>query len=109
MHGIYNYIPQTKHVSTVYNVTAVLWFLNRVHAISNVINVLYLYISNFRTMCAVPYVAFFCSSSMGFSAMLFRYFLNDFDIIIIITIIIIIIIIIIIEKFVLHENKFCLP
>ena len=55
-------------------------------------------------MCAVPYVAFFCSASMGFSAMLFRYFLNDFDIIITI-----IIIIIIIEKFVLHENKFCLP
>jgi hypothetical protein len=51
---------------------------------------LYLYVSTFRSMCAVPSMAVFCSSlTSWFRGMLLTYFLNDFEIIIIIIIIII--------------------
>jgi len=41
---------------------------------------LYLYVSTFRSMCAVPNVAVFCSSlTLWFSDMLLTYFLNDFE------------------------------
>jgi hypothetical protein len=53
------------------------------------INVLYLYISTSRSTCAAPSVAVFCSSLMScFQGMLFRYFLDDFEMVIIIIIII---------------------
>jgi hypothetical protein len=43
-------------------------------------NVLYLYISTFRSMCAVLSVAVLCSSLIScFPGMLLRYFLNDFE------------------------------
>ena len=42
--------------------------------------VLYFYISIFRSMCAVPNMASFCSSLIScFPGMLRRYFLNDFE------------------------------
>jgi hypothetical protein len=42
--------------------------------------VLYLYISTFRGMCAVPHVAVFCSSLISsFPGMLLRYYLGDFE------------------------------
>ena len=51
------------------------------------------YISTFRSMCAVPNVAVFCSSlTSHFRGMLLTYFLNDFVVVVIIIIIIIIII-----------------
>ena len=41
---------------------------------------LYLYISTFRSMCAVPNMAVFCSSlTSWFPGMLLTYFLNDFE------------------------------
>ena len=56
-----------------------------------VLTPLYLYVSTFRSMCAVPNMAVFCSSlTSWFPGMLLTYFLNDFKIIIIIIIIIII-------------------
>ena len=43
------------------------------------LNVLYIYISTFRSVCVVPSVAVFCRSLMScFPGMLFRYFVNDF-------------------------------
>ena len=45
-------------------------------------NFLYLYISTFRSMCAVPNMAVFCSSLIScFPGMLLRYFLDDFEIV----------------------------
>jgi len=65
--------------------------------------VLYLYISTFRSMCAVSNVAIFFSPLISFSpGMLLRYYLSDFEMVPVariitgITLIIIIIIIIII-------------
>ena len=41
---------------------------------------LYLYVSTFRSMCAVPSMAVFCSSlTSWFPGMLLTYFLNDFE------------------------------
>jgi small-conductance mechanosensitive channel len=41
---------------------------------------LYFYISTFRSMCAVPNMAVFCSSLTSWiPGTLLRYFLNDFD------------------------------
>jgi len=41
---------------------------------------LYLYVSTFRGMCAVPSMAVFCSSlTSWFPGMLLTYFLNDFE------------------------------
>jgi len=41
---------------------------------------LYLYVSTFRSMCAVPDMAVFCSSlTSWFPGMLHTYFLNDFQ------------------------------
>jgi len=43
---------------------------------------LYFYISTFRSMCAVPNMAVFCSSLTScFPVMLLAYFLNDFEIV----------------------------
>jgi hypothetical protein len=51
---------------------------------------LHLYVSTFRSMCAVPNVAVFCSSlTSWFPGMLLTYFLNDFEMVIIIIIIVI--------------------
>ena len=57
------------------------------------LNVLYFYISTFRSMCAVPNMAVFCSSlSSCFSGVLRTYFLSDFEMVPVAPIIIIIII-----------------
>jgi len=48
----------------------------------SVLNLLYVYISTFRTMCAVLNMAVFCSSlTSWFPGMLLTYFLNDFELI----------------------------
>ena len=47
-----------------------------------VLNLLYIYSSTFRRVCAVPCVAVFCSSLTSFfPGMLLMYFLNDFEIV----------------------------
>jgi hypothetical protein len=44
-----------------------------------VTDVWYFNISTFRSMCSVPNIAVLCSSLMCFPCILFRYFLNDFE------------------------------
>ena len=81
MQGIYTYIPETNYVSRQYSVAAVLLFLFMVHAsLAPVLNLLYLYISTFRSMCAVTNMADFCNTlTSWFPGMLLMYFLNDFE------------------------------
>ena len=63
MQGIYTYIPETNHVPREYSVAAILLLLFMVLISSvSVLNLLYFYISTFRSMCAVPNMAVFCSS-----------------------------------------------
>ena len=83
MQGIYTYIPETNCVPREYSVAAILWFLFMVLiSLVSVLNLLYFYISTFRSMCAVPNMAIFCSSlTLWFPGMLLTYFLNDFEIV----------------------------
>ena len=83
MQGIYTYIPETNYVPREYSVTAILLLLFMVLiSLVPVLNLLYFYISTFRSMCAVPSVAVFCSSLTScFPGMLLTYFLNDFEVV----------------------------
>ena len=83
MHGIYTYIPETSYVPPEYSVAAILLLLFMVLvSLVPVLNLLYFYISTFRSMCAVPNMAVFCSSLTScFPGMLLTYFLNDFEIV----------------------------
>ena len=81
MQGIYTYIPETNHVPRECSVSAILSLLFMV-PISLVppLALLYFYVSTFRSMCAVPSMAVFCSSfTSWFPGMLLMYFLNDDD------------------------------
>ena len=66
-----------------YSVAAILLLLFMVLvSLVSVLNLLYFYISTFRSMCAVPNIAVFCSSlTSWFPGMLLTYFLNDFEIV----------------------------
>ena len=58
MQGIFTYIPETNCVPREYSVTAILLFLFMVLiSLVSVLNLLYFYISTFRSMCAVPNMA----------------------------------------------------
>ena len=83
MQGIYTHIPETNYVPREYGVAAVLLFLFMVLiSLVPVLNLFYFYISTFRSMCAVPNMAVFCSSlTSWFPGMLLTYFLNVFDIV----------------------------
>ena len=83
MQGIYTYIPETKYVPREYSVVVILLLLFMVLiSLVSVLNLLYFYISTFRSMCAVPNMAVFCSSlTSHFPGMLLTYFLNDFEIV----------------------------
>ena len=83
MRGIYTYIPETNYVPREYSVAAILLLLFMVLiSLVLVLKLLYFYISTFRSMCAVPNMAVFCSSLTScFSGMLLTYFLNDFEIV----------------------------
>ena len=51
IHGIYNYIPETNQVSSVYNVAAVLYLQFILHVmLLPMLNVLYFYISTSRSV-----------------------------------------------------------
>ena len=82
MQGIYTHIPETNHVPREYNVAAILLFLFMVLIpLVSVLNLLYFYISTFRSMCAVSNMTVFCSSlTSWFPGMLLTYFLNVFEI-----------------------------
>ena len=83
MHGIYTYIPETNYVPKEYSVAAILLLLFMVLiSLVSVLNLSYFYISTFRSMCAVPNMAVFCSSlTSWFPVMLLTYFLNVFEIV----------------------------
>ena len=83
MQGIYTYIPETNYISREYSVAAILLLLFMVLTLLiPVLTLLYFYISTFRSMCAVPNMAVFCSSlTSWFPSMLLTYFLNDFEIV----------------------------
>jgi len=82
MHVIYSYIPETNYVPREYSVAAILLLLFMVLiSLVSVLNLLYFYISTFRSMCAVPNMAVFCSSFTScFPGILLTCFLNDFEI-----------------------------
>ena len=63
MQGIYTYIPETNYVPREYSVAAILLLLFMVLiSLVSVLNLLYFYISTFRSMYAVPNMAVVCSS-----------------------------------------------
>jgi len=75
--------PETNYVHREYSVAAVLLlpFMVLISLVS-LLNLLYFYISTFRSMCAVPNMAVFWSSLTSyFPGMLLTYFLNDFEIV----------------------------
>jgi len=59
--GIYAYIPETNYVPWEHSVAAIrlLLFMMLISLVS-VLNLLYFYISTFRSMCALPNMAVFC-------------------------------------------------
>ena len=75
------YIPETNYVPREYSVAAILLLLFMVFiSLVSVLNLLYFYISTFRSVCAVPNMAVFCSFLTScFPGMLITYFLNDFE------------------------------
>ena len=81
MQGIYTYIPETNYVPREYSVASILLLLFMVLiSLVSVLNLLYFYISTFRSMCALPNMAVFCSSLTScFPGMLLTYFLNYFE------------------------------
>jgi len=83
MQGIYTYIPETNYVPREYIVAAILLLQFMVlMSLVSVLNLLYFYISTFRSMCAVPNMAVFWSSLTScFPGMFLTYFLNDFEIV----------------------------
>jgi hypothetical protein len=82
MQGIYTYIPETNYVPREYSVAVILLFLLMV------LNISHFYVSTFRSMCAVPNMAVFCSSlTSWFPSMLLRYFLNYFEMVLVVPII----------------------
>jgi hypothetical protein len=63
MQGIYTYIPETNSDPKQYNVTAILSLLFMVPiSLVPALDLMYFYISTFRSLCAVPNMAVFCSS-----------------------------------------------
>jgi hypothetical protein len=63
MQGIYTYIHETNHVPKEYNVAVILSLLFMVPiSLAPALAVMYFYISTFRSVCAVPNIAVFCSS-----------------------------------------------
>ena len=83
MQSIYTYFPETNYVPKEHSVEAILLLLFMVFIpLVSVLNLLYFYISNFRSMCAVPNMAVFCSSLTSCCPVIFRtYFLNYFEIV----------------------------
>ena len=77
MQGIYTYIPETNYVPREYSVAAIVLLLFMVLiSLVSVLNLLYFYISTFRSMCTVPSMAVFWSSLTScFPGMLLTYLL----------------------------------
>jgi hypothetical protein len=81
MQGICTYIPETDHVPKEYSVAAILSLLFMATiSLVPLLAVMYFYTSTFRSMCAVPNMAVFCSSLTSWlPGMVLMYFLNYFE------------------------------
>ena len=81
MQGIYTCIPETNHDPREHCVATNLMLLFMVLiSLVPALTPLYLYVSTFRSMCAVPNMAVFCSSlTSWFPGLLLTYFLSDFE------------------------------
>jgi len=81
MQGSHTHIPGTNHVPRGYIVAAILSLLLMVPlCLVPALVLLFFYVSTFRSMCAVPNMAVFCSSlTSWFHGMLLTYFLNDLE------------------------------
>jgi len=79
--GRHTHIPETNHVPRGYIVTAILYLLFMVPlCLVPALVLLFFYVSTFRSMCAVPNMAVFCSSlTSWFPGMSLTYFLNDLE------------------------------
>jgi hypothetical protein len=63
MQGICTYIPETNNVPREYTVAAILLLLFMVPiSLDSALALLCFYVCTFRSMCAVPNMAVFCSS-----------------------------------------------
>jgi hypothetical protein len=79
MQGIYNYMPGTKDIFTVYISYSVVTISTTCNVTSHDKHSL-LYIGTFRSTRPVPRMAVVCSFSIScFHGMLLRYFLKDFE------------------------------
>jgi len=81
MQGSHTHIPETNHVPRGYTVAAILSLLFMVPlCLVPALVLLFFYVSTFRSMCAVPNMAVFCSSlTSWFPGMSLKYFLNDLE------------------------------
>ena len=81
MQGSHTHIPETNHVPRGYVVAAILSLLFMVPlCLVPALALLLFYVSTFRSMCAVPNIAVFCSSlTSRFPVMSLTYFLNDLE------------------------------
>ena len=81
MQASHTHVPETNHVPRGYIVAVILSLLFKVPLfLVPVLALLFFYISTFRSMCAVPNMAIFCSSLMSwFPGMSLTYFLNDLE------------------------------
>ena len=77
MQSVSTHIPEKNYVPREYGVAAILLFLFMVFiSLVSVLNLLYFYISTFRSMCAVPNTAVFCC----FPGVLLRFCLCDLEV-----------------------------
>ena len=81
MQGSHTHIPGTNHVPGGYTAAAILSLLFMVPlCLVPALALLIFYVSTFRSMCAVPNMAVFCSSlTSWFPGMSLTYFLNDLE------------------------------
>jgi hypothetical protein len=90
MQGIYTRISETNYVPREYSVAALLLLFMVLISLVSVLNLLYFYISTFRSVCVCVQCPIWLFSVVPwllvFLAILLTYFLNDFEIIIIIII-----------------------
>jgi len=79
MQGSHTHIPGTNHVPRRYIVAAILSLLFMVPlCLVPALFLLFFYVSTFRSLCAVPNMAVFCSSlTSWFPGTSLTYFLND--------------------------------
>jgi hypothetical protein len=77
MQGIYAYVPEANRVPREHRVVAILvLLLLMLISLVAALTPLYLYVSTFRSMCAVPNMAVFCRSlTTRYPGMLLAYFL----------------------------------